>query len=189
MKRVFFAIDIKPEPRLMEAYDLIRHRLRLEKINWVTNGQMHITLVFMGDTEEDLIPGIISAAEKISHLYPLFSITLSSLGVFKNLRDPRVIWIGCDAGKDFQQLRADLENALTGFGYEPENRAFSPHLTLGRIRGLRDQNQLSQVIALYKDAVFQQQLIQQVVLYESRLTPAGPEYIPLKKLPLKTPEG
>jgi 2'-5' RNA ligase len=50
---------------------------------------------------------------------------------------------------------------------------------------LRDQNQLSQVIALYKDTVFQQQVIKQVVLYESRLTPAGPEYTPLKKFTLK----
>jgi 2'-5' RNA ligase len=185
MKRIFFAVDVVAERALLGAYGSIRNRLKQERINWVPAEQLHITLAFLGDMEEGLISGMVAAVEKILELHREFEITLSAMGVFKDLRDPRVIWIGCTAGPEFQQIKSDLDQVLTGFGYEPDNRVFSPHLTLGRIKGMRNTNHLAKLITLYKDVVFQQQVISQIVLYESRLTPAGPEYIPLKKFILK----
>ena len=185
LKRLFFAVDIVPGKTLLEAYDLIRYRLRLEKINWVATGQLHITLAFLGDTEDEVIPGIISGAAEVLDHHNRFELTLSAAGVFKNLHDPRVFWIGCLVAPEFQQIKTDLDRVLAGFGYEPDNRAFSPHLTLGRIRGLRNANQLAQLITLYKDVVFQQDVIRQVILYESKLTPAGPEYTPVQVFNLK----
>ena len=185
MKRLFFAVDIVPGKALLETYDLIRYRLRLEKINWVSSDQMHITLAFLGDTESEVMPDIISAAAAVFEQRSHFDLTLSAAGVFKNLHDPRIFWIGCRAGPEFQQVKSDLDRVLAGFGYEPDNRVFSPHLTLGRIKGLRNPNQLAQLITLYKEVVFQQDVIRQVVLYESRLTTVGPEYTPVQVFTLK----
>jgi len=184
-RRLFFAVDILPGKALLEAYDLIRYRLRLEKINWVATDQMHITLAFLGDTEDEVIPDIITGATEVLNLHREFEITLSAAGVFKNLHDPRVFWIGCLATPEFQQIKSDLDRVLAGSGYEPDNRVFSPHLTLGRIKGLRNPNQLAQLITLYKDVYFQQDVIRQVILYESRLTPEGPEYTPVQVFNLK----
>ena len=185
-KRIFFAVDIIPGPVLLEAFTLIRQRLRLEKINWVSPGQLHITLAFLGEIPKESIPAIITGVEPVVAGHRAFGLTLSSVGVFRSLRDPGVLWIGCDPVPEFRNIKQELDQVLTGFGYEPENRAFSPHLTLGRIRGLRNHNQLSQIITLYKDVVFQEQVMHHVVLYESRLTPAGPEYLPLKRFTLKS---
>jgi len=189
MKRLFYAIDIVPGRTMLEAFNLIRHRLRLEKINWVAAEQMHITLAFLGDTEDGLIPGLIAGTEAMLARHGGFDITLAATGVFRNLHDPRVFWIGCDVAQELQQIKADLDSFLAGYGFEPENRAFSPHLTLGRIKGLRNPNQLAQVITLYKDTVFQCDAIRQIILYESRLRPAGPEYIPVRKFDLKKVTG
>jgi RNA 2',3'-cyclic 3'-phosphodiesterase len=186
MKRLFFAVDIVPEPKLLEAFEMIRYRLRLEKINWVTAKQMHLTLAFLGETPAGTIPSLIAGADPVLTAKPCFELTLSSVGVFKSLRDPTVLWTGCNASAEFQFMKKELDKALVAFGHVPESRPFSPHLTLGRIRGMRDLNQLSQVIALYRDAVFQHQVIRHVTLYESRLTPSGPEYTSLKSYRLRS---
>jgi 2'-5' RNA ligase len=68
--------------------------------------------------------------------------------------------------------------------FEVEDRPFSPHLTLGRIKFMRHPNHLGQLIGVYKDTVFQSETIRSIVLYESRLSPAGPEYIALHKFSL-----
>jgi 2'-5' RNA ligase len=74
-------------------------------------------------------------------------------------------------------LKYHLDGSLQKFGYEPENRAFAPHLTLGRIKGMRQVNQLSQLITQYKDTEFQTLTIDKFVLFESRLLPDGPDYV------------
>ncbi|MFO7370663.1 MAG: hypothetical protein R6X09_10380, partial [Bacteroidales bacterium] len=68
--------------------------------------------------------------------------------------------------------------------FEPENRHFAPHLTLGRVKALRQLNQLGQLITLYKDAVIQKQQTDRIVFYESRLTPQGAVYTPIQTFQL-----
>lgn len=183
-KRTFIAVDILPESQLKEAFELIRHRMRLEKINWVETGNMHITLSFLGDTEENLVPGISDAIRKTAELFLPFELVLRSFGVFKNLSDPRVLWFGCDASQQLAQIKSKLDNHLLPLGFEPENRKYAPHLTLGRVKGMRQVNQLSQLITLYQDVVIQKQQIDRIVFYESRLTPQGAVYVPIQKFHL-----
>jgi RNA 2',3'-cyclic 3'-phosphodiesterase len=185
MKRTFLAVDIKPTEKLKEDFGLMRYRLRLERINWVSEGSLHITTNFLGDTEEDLLPLMIKNLEESLTLMPAFELLIRSFGVFRNLHDPRVIWLGCDPCPALQQIKNKLDQILSGMGFKPESRDFSPHLTLGRVKNLRQINQLSQLITLYKDSVIQKQWIDHVILYESRLTPAGPEYIPIKNFLLQ----
>jgi RNA 2',3'-cyclic 3'-phosphodiesterase len=185
MKRTFLAVDIHPTEKLKEDFELIRRRLRLEKINWVPEGRLHITTNFLGDTEEDLLPLMVKNFEESLISMPAFELVIRSFGLFRNLHDPRVIWLGCDPCSVLQQIKNRLDQVLTGLGFKPESRDFSPHLTLGRIKNMRQVNQLAQLIALFKDVVFQKQWIDHVVYYESKLTPAGPEYLPIKNFNLQ----
>ncbi len=79
MKRLFLAVDIAPGPALPDAYDDIRHTLRMEKINWVRKDQMHLTLAFLGDTEEDMIPDLVSGIETVINVHHSFKLTLTDL--------------------------------------------------------------------------------------------------------------
>jgi 2'-5' RNA ligase len=185
MKRLFLAIDINPGSALLDAYDNIRHTLRMEKINWVRKDQMHLTLAFLGDTKEEILPALISGMDSVEKARHSFSLTLAGLGVFRNIHDPRVIWAGCKADPEFQLIKLETDKILRNLDFEVEDRPFSPHLTLGRIKSMRHLNHLAQLIGVYKDAIFQTEAIRQVVLYESRLTPDGPEYTPVRKFVLE----
>jgi RNA 2',3'-cyclic 3'-phosphodiesterase len=180
MKRTFLAVDIRPNEKMKEDFELIRYRLRLERINWVSAEQLHITTNFLGDTDEDLIPVMVQRIEKSTTFPPAFELVIRSFGVFKNIQDPRVIWLGCDPCPALHQIKTELDLVLSGLGFNVETKGFLPHLTLGRVKNLRQANQLSQLIALYKDVVFQKHWIDQVIFYESILTPAGPEYTRIK---------
>jgi len=185
MRRTFIAIDIVASDKLKEVYELARYRMRLERINWVPVGNLHITINFLGDTEEELLADIAKSIENTINRYNHFELILRSFGIFKNLRDIRVIWLGCDPCPILQQLKKELDINLSGLGFGPEIREFSPHLTLGRVRDIHQSNQLVQLITKYKDVEFQKQCIDRIVLYESKLTPAGPEYIPIQTFSLK----
>jgi RNA 2',3'-cyclic 3'-phosphodiesterase len=184
MKRLFLAIDITPGKALLEAYDDTRHTLRTEKINWVRQDQMHLTLAFLGDTEDTIIPQLVSGLDPVMKAGHSFTLTLAGLGIFRNIHDPRVIWTGCKAEDELQRIKRETDKILRTMDFEVEDRPFSPHLTLGRIKLMRHQNHLAQLIQIYKDEFFQSGIIRQVVLYESRLTPGGPEYRAVHKFEL-----
>ncbi len=113
MKRLFLAVDINPGEALINAYDDIRHTLRMEKINWVRKDQMHLTLAFLGDTEENMIPGLVSGMETVAKAHHSFHLTIAGLGVFRNMHDPRVIWTGCKSEQEFQEIKSGNRQ---GFG-------------------------------------------------------------------------
>jgi 2'-5' RNA ligase len=186
MKRLFIAIDITPGKDLLDAFEKVRHTLRMERINWVRPEIMHLTLLFLGDTEEDVVDSLKNRlVAALSRAHP-FQVSLRSLGVFRNIHDPRVIWIGCEAESELFEIKKELDMELRDFGFEAEDRPFNPHLTLGRIRLIRHQNHLAQLMGEFRDTVFQSCRINEVVLYESILKPEGPEYLPLKGIPLVT---
>jgi 2'-5' RNA ligase len=179
MKRLFLAADITPGPLLLDAYDNVRHTLRMEKINWVRKDQMHLTLAFLGDTEENRIPGLVTGIETVINARHSFMLTLKGLGVFKNIRDPRVLWSGCESEPEFQLIKTETDKVLKSFEFETDDRPFSPHLTLGRIKSIRHPNHLTRLIGVYRDTVFQSEKVDRIVLYESRLKTDGPEYTPV----------
>jgi len=185
MKRTFIAFNINPSETVKETYEILRQRLRTERINWIDPGKLHITVKFLGDTEEDSLPAITDTLSQIIAPYKPFRINLHGLGVFRNIHDPHVIWMGCRIEDPMISLKAEIEESLGNFGFEPEKRGFSPHLTLGRIKMMRQTNQLSELIAIYKDQQFQELLIDELIFYESKLTSAGSVYTPIEVFRLK----
>jgi RNA 2',3'-cyclic 3'-phosphodiesterase len=185
VKRTFIAFDILPAERLNREYDFIRKQLREENLAWTTIDNLHITLNFLGDTRESVIPDIIRALHTITDSTAGFDFTLQSFGVFKSLAEPRVIWFGCSLGAELIQLKKQLDLSLMQFGFQPEKREFSPHMTLGRVKFMRSVNMLDQLISQYEGTVFQRQQVHEIILYESTLTPGGSIYTPLHRFPLQ----
>jgi RNA 2',3'-cyclic 3'-phosphodiesterase len=185
MKRLFIAMDIRPEKELLDAFEKVRHTLRMERINWVHPEITHLTLCFLGDTEEGILESLKSRLKSALESDTSFRLHLKGLGVFPNIHDPRVIWIGCTAAPSLLNVKKRLDLLLEDFGMEPDDRPYSPHLTLGRIKQIRHQNHLAQLMGEFRDREFQTSLIREVILYESVLKPEGPEYIALEKFPLQ----
>jgi 2'-5' RNA ligase len=176
MKRTFVAIKVHPGEKMLEILDWFKHHLALEKIKWVDPAVMHITIAFLGDTDERIIPSVSDLIKQTALNHPSFELFFKGTGLFRNLHDPRVIWIGTEANPILQSIKTELDNDLSKFGFEKETREFRPHLTLGRIKYLKDRSALEEAIHLYKDQDIQKEQISELIYFESILKPEGPEY-------------
>ena len=99
----------------------IRNILAGEKIKWVASDIMHLTLKFLGDTPEDTIRQIINMVDAPFRKIPVMTLHFSSVGLFKNLRNPRVIWIGIKPCPPLEQAVQILDNTLASFGYPADS--------------------------------------------------------------------
>ncbi len=185
MRRTFIAIEIPVTVKLKELLKLLRVDLREEKIKWVNPEILHITLSFIGDTSEEQVNYISEQLEKITSGYSSIELHFKELGVFPNLRKPRVFWIGMERNELLENLQGKIEVMLRNYGIKRENKPFSPHLTIARIKWIDDIDRLKYWLKKYRDKTIQKTKIGEVINYESKLTANGPVYNSIKKFPLK----
>lgn len=184
MKRIFIAIKVEPEETLMKMISSCKSALIRDSIKWINPGNIHITLVFLGDTDDTLISNIITMLMEKCENSGGFELIIKGTGVFKNMNDPRIIWTGIEPSDELITLNGLIMNGLTEIGIKTERRPFNPHLTLGRIKHLKPGNNLKELIERYKDVEFQKVSVNEVILFESILHNTGPEYIPVRKFVL-----
>jgi len=187
MKRTFVAIDIPGNSKINECLNSMSSKLAGEKIRWMAGDNLHLTLKFLGDTEEKSIVDIGTKLKELTQSLFTFSMTISNVGIFRNLKDPRIIWLGIDPCTELIQLKAEIENQMIQFGFPSEERKFSPHLTVGRIKFIENKMALQQIIETFHEQVLHQFIVPEVIYYESILRKEGPEYIPIGKYKLKNP--
>ncbi|MBN2276021.1 MAG: RNA 2',3'-cyclic phosphodiesterase [Bacteroidales bacterium] len=185
MKRTFFAVDIHPGDIITGILSDIRNRLKDEKIKWIPSDQMHLTLKFLGDTHEQSIPGIVDALLQHTGTIPVMNLQLSAVGVFRNLHNPRVIWIGIQPCPVLQQVVQIINKSLISFGFPVDEMAFLPHLTIGRIKDIKQKALLGRLIEEYESIFFGRVNVKEIIFYESILKPEGPVYKPLMRFPLQ----
>ena len=185
MKRTFIAIEVKSGERLRETITLLRSEMRDDTIKWVDPGQMHITLAFLGDTGERMIGEVITMLDTDPAGMEEFSFAIHGLGIFRNLSDPRVIWAGIRSADEMGILHHKIRNGLYDLGIRTEERSFRPHLTLGRIKHLRNMQILATILDKFRDTPFQTAEVSEIVFFESILKPSGPEYIRLSAAKLR----
>ena len=181
MKRTFIATKISPGEKLLKTYTKVRNELKNEKIKWVNSDQFHITLFFLGDTDEEMIPRIRTQVGNLVDQFSSFYINLSGLGVFKNIHKPRVLWAGIYQYETMKEIKEKIEKEMVALGFPADEREFKPHLTLARIKWLNDKENLKGLLEEYKDEDFQQVKINEIIYYESILKPRGPEYKLIEK--------
>ena len=174
--RAFVAVDVD-ERSIVERVIEVQRTLATvgADIKFVEPNNLHITLRFMGE----IPPRNVELARKaLSELrYRQFDIRLSGLGAFPNTSSPRVIWIGIGEGAErLRELRSLVENAVGRYASHHEEREFSPHLTIGRVKGPGNKGKLSNALRELASIEFGIQRVDSIKLKKSTLTPRGPIY-------------
>ncbi|HPK04567.1 MAG TPA: RNA 2',3'-cyclic phosphodiesterase [Bacteroidales bacterium] len=178
-KRLFAAVKIQASETFLEVYDRIKQSLRNERITWVNPSNMHLTIKFFGDTFVHQIPDINKSLKIACQSTEKFSLEVRNTGMFGSRYDPRVIWFGIEAGENMQQLFSRVSEQLKTIGIFPDRQNFVPHLTIGRIKGLRDKISFQQVLEENRIHDSGSQEIEELIFYESILRREGPIYIPV----------
>jgi 2'-5' RNA ligase len=184
MKRIFIAIKVNPEGELLRMFSSLKAALGTENIKWVDPAGIHLTLAFLGDTEEKRIRVLSSMLKYKCSGFGEFDFNLTGTGVFKTFRDPRLIWIGILSSERLATLYNTIAEGLNLSGFVFEERQFKPHLTLGRVKSVRDAENLKAVLERFRNNQFQIVHVNEVILFESILLQTGPIYKPLGMYPL-----
>ena len=184
-KRLFIAIKINFSNDIINTLNDTKKILNDEKIKWVNFDQFHLTLKFLGDTDTNLIPKIISRLNNITSLFKPFNLNFKGFGIFKNFNNPRVLWVGIDKNEHLTSLHKLIDTSLNSLGFEKEKRDFNPHLTLGRIKFLKNRKKLMDYILKNSKKELEIFQVNEFFLIESILKREGPTYIDIKDFPLK----
>jgi 2'-5' RNA ligase len=184
MKRTFIAVRIDPGEELRNAVSSLRSGLRKENIRWVDISNMHVTLAFIGDTDGPMVKRIGSMLKDDFAGYGNIDFRLTGFGVFRNFNDPRIIFTGIDNRDRLAGAHEIVKKSLERLYIKLEDRQFKPHLTIGRIKDLRDKNSLQNLIQKYVGIKLQDVTVSEIVYYESVLLPTGPLYKPISTIML-----
>lgn len=184
--RLFIACDLSHRQR--HELEVLQRQLAgyLSGVRWVKPQGMHLTIFFLGETAEDLISRVSDTVQSASKDERAFIMKLSGCGVFPDASRAKVIWVGVKEGEEeLKYLKTKLDLNLSGVGFEPEKRRYQPHLTLGRIRYPLEREIIGRFLS--ENASFQSSsvTVENLVLYESRLSRHGTYYNPLVKFKLK----
>jgi 2'-5' RNA ligase len=182
--RLFTAIDLPPE--IVGRLDgLISDLKPLARIQWSPAANMHITTKFIGHFPEERMPQLNAALAALGSRAPI-PIRVGGLGFFPNAKSPRVFWAGVDASPELARLAADIDAALEKFDVEPETRAYSPHLTLARIKEPKGLTNLHKEVSRLGDPEFGSFTADRFHLYLSKPGPGGSVYTKLSEFPFST---
>lgn len=180
MKRLFAAIKIEPDELLLRVYYSLRQALKHENIKWVEPDNLHFTLKFFGETPEAKFEKINQVLGSIASELEPFDMSISKTGIFGSAYKPRVIWFGFAEEDVLKDIGERILSRLADAGFLSDRQNFVPHLTIGRIKNIKQKNLFQSVINDFKEIQLQKFRVNEFYLYESVLKPAGPVYTPKK---------
>ena len=178
--RGFLAIDIGSNQNIIKLENEIKKTKA--NIKLVEPENIHITIKFLGDTDEQLIDEIENIIKKSVEKIKPFNISLKSIGVFPNTNYIKIIWIGIESGPEISTITDNINEKLIDLGFKKENRGFSPHLTIGRVKSVKNKDKILGIISNYKDFEFAKITVDSIKLKKSVLTEKGPIYTTLKDI-------
>ena len=168
--RLFIAVPLPEETRELLCGLQDKLRGRVKRANWIKRPAMHVTVRFLGDVEEDVIPEIHEVLEDGLYERKPFEAILTGGGVFPNIKRPRVFWVGLEDGDRFAELAHSANLALSALGFSSPHKPFRPHVTLCRLRGPWLGGLPKPLEGLGELGRFQ---VDRLTLYRSILHPAG----------------
>jgi 2'-5' RNA ligase len=190
--RAFIAIELA-DPIKVSLSSLIA-KLRSKEhhsakyVKWVNPKGIHLTLKFLGNVAPDQVPRIIEAITPSPQSLSPLELKLGKLGAFPNLQRPRVIWVAITGEvKPLITLQQDIDQALAPLGFPREERSFSPHLTLGRLREQATPMERSSIGSLISATEFEggpTLEVDQICMMRSTLSPSGAIYNRLASIKL-----
>ena len=190
--RAFIAIELPSHvcDAIQKQTARLRQTLGNDLIRWIPTQNMHLTLKFLGDTASSYLDFLKQLLTHEANSHPQFDLQLGGLGAFPTSRRPRLLWIGIHAPADLVSLQKGIEAGASRLGYEQEERAFSPHLTIGRVRQNINPPELQKIRATL-DTIQLGNIgiarVDSIHLFKSDLQPGGSIYTKLFSAPLSKP--
>ena len=183
MIRTFIAADLPESVR--EELARIQAELRTEKFKfrWVKPENIHLTLIFLGEVDPEMLEGISDAVANTARCYAPIHLATQGLGVFPGIKRPRIIWVGMSREvKILRELKSSLDRTLlkiNGLKFKPERRPFRAHLTLGRAKGRIDGRKLAVAMNRLIEVPSAPLIIDAIHVFKSDLRASGAVYTKL----------
>jgi 2'-5' RNA ligase len=189
-KRIFLALPLIPiEPAANKAKEL-KHLLQKYRIKWVDPELYHLTLFFFGEVPVDQLAELKDAIHSAVYGTPVFSFQLTNPGLFNRRNEPKVLWLGIDAPEILFELKKRIDRAVAPMGFISDEKFFNPHLTIGRfIPGQTIKPSLNRALTISRFPQPVQYEANEIVLFESRLSPRGASYYPMETFSLRAENG
>ncbi len=183
--RCFISINLPEDLKrnINEAIEVLKERK--PDVKWVPAENLHITLKFLGSTDEEVASQLERKLSALASRHYSFRIGLHGMGLFPDKRRPRVVWIDLTDVEEVKKLQEEVEESAVTYGYSRENRPFSPHLTVGRVRSSAGKNDLLSAVESLKNRDFGNIEVDAFSLMKSDLKPAGAQYTTLSEFHLK----
>ena len=179
--RAFIAVELSTGVQL-SLQDVCSHlgsQLKQLPVRLVPVKNIHLTLIFLGDVSVNNLEALKNMLTAEAANYHPFEIGVGQMGVFPSFRKPRVIWIGVQAPSELFSLQHRVEAETTRLGYPPEDRGFTPHLTVGRVSrnaSPGEVREIGEILETQKIEALGIMKVESVNLYRSDLQPSGALY-------------
>jgi 2'-5' RNA ligase len=184
--RTFIAVEV--DKTIRDRLIALQEKLARSGVDvrWVEPDNLHVTLLFLGEVVDRDLAAICKGAAEGSQRVPAFDMQVEKVGCFPNVRRPRTVWAGIGAGAaELCRLHDEIEGPLLDLGcYRREERAYTPHITLGRVKGDGPTQLLTMALAKEADWQGGQVQVREVHVMSSELTPDGPVYTVLSRAKL-----
>ncbi|KPK97044.1 MAG: hypothetical protein AMJ95_11240 [Omnitrophica WOR_2 bacterium SM23_72] len=184
--RTFIAIELPEE--IKESLARLQDRLKQSQadVKWVKPQNIHLTLKFLGEINEEQLEKITRALEQVCLNRRCFQMCLSTVGAFPKVNFPRVIWVGVEKGaSETSEIATDLEEKVSMVEVPKEKRPFSSHITIGRVRSNFNKDKLVNDLKTIGSLEGKEFAVTKLTLFKSTLTPTGPVYEALKTASLQ----
>ncbi|OLD13706.1 MAG: 2'-5' RNA ligase [Crenarchaeota archaeon 13_1_40CM_2_52_14] len=181
--RSFVSIDLEDQQVLSRIVSIMSSLQALGgDLKPVEGENIHLTLKFLGNVSTPRLAEVQSSLKQLT--FPSFSAEIKGAGAFPNLKHMNVIWVGVNEGwSQVEQIYEQVEKLLYTLGFKRENRPFSPHITIARVRSIRKRDEIANFLQHLSDESFGTITVDKVQLKQSILSSSGPKYSTLLEIP------
>jgi RNA 2',3'-cyclic 3'-phosphodiesterase len=185
--RLFLAIELEATLRRALREATAPLRAIVPDAGWVAEDRLHLTLKFLGEQPETLVPQLTQQMSAVAARHWPMPLRLGGVGAFPSLRRPRILWIGIAPAPKLELLQHDVEEGCAALGVEVDGKPFRPHLTIGRLRGTEDREAIREMARVAREIRFRgDALVTAIHVVQSTLTPTGARYERLAQAPLRS---
>jgi 2'-5' RNA ligase len=185
--RLFFAVLLEnhTKHRVAVVQESMKRALAGQRISWVKAENLHLTLRFLGEQDEQGLRRAVEAAQAVASQHSAFRFVVRGTGVFPDMRRARVLWVGVqEPAEPLYCLATDLEQELRQRGFPPEDKPFRSHITLARVKEPPPAAVLQRIFASIPDEPLGTVEVRSFVLMQSVLHPNGSQYAPVQEFAL-----
>ncbi|TMI28103.1 RNA 2',3'-cyclic phosphodiesterase [Candidatus Bathyarchaeota archaeon] len=184
--RSFVSIDLDDQQILSRVGSILSSLQAMGgDLKPVERENIHLTLKFLGNVSSSRLSEVETSLYQLA--FPVFSTEIRGAGAFPNLNHMTVIWVGVNEGwSQVEQIYEQVEKLLSPLGFRKENRPFSPHITIARVRSGRKRDEMANFLQHLNDESFGSFTVDKVRLKQSILSSSGPKYSTLLEIPAQS---